>query len=1760
MSNSKDYNSLFLFSPLPNWVYDVNTFEILDVNQSAIDHYGYNRDEFISMTIKDLRPKSEIPKVIAAHSNIETLRGNIYFGIYTHQKKDGTLIRVEINGHHVDFQGRKCIMVICQDVTEREKQFHELKETSLRLEAASEIANLGYWRIAMDTNSLTWSEKVYAIWETKKEEFELNFNKVLETIHPDDREAFEREQELAFSGQKELNHFHRIILSDGKIKWVHQIGRLNKNKYGEPISLEGTVQDITSQKQEEQRLKLLESVITNTNDAILITEAEPFDEPGPKIIHVNEAFTKMTGYSAEEVIGKSPRILQGPNSDRKELARLGKALRNWESCEITTINYKKNGEPFWINIAVSPVSDEKGCYTHWIAIEREVTEQKNRELENELLSQISQEFSLGDNLKRVAPKVCKSIGNFGEFDFVELWIPNLENTEIQLFSHFQGSSRGKKFQRLTKEIEAFPKQVGLPGKVWEENTLKLWPEIHKDENFVRKGAAKMAGIKTALGVPLIYEKKTVGVFVIGSCQDHTYLKNFTSILKKFEQVLGPEIHRKKLESDLNHLYDSIPDLICMADFKGRFLKINQAGCNILGYTEEELLYHSYEEFIHPEDKGPSYQELMKLVGGQKVFQFETRFIRKNGRIIWLSWTCNSEVKEGLIYASAKDISKEKKLNELNKQASSLARIGSWEIDLIQNQVYWTEMVHELHETDPEKFTPDLEKGINFYREDFRSLVQESIAGGMKGKPFSFEAVLITAQNNERWVKAIGNPEFIEGNCIRIFGSFQDIHERKTFELALQESEIKFRSIFEIASLGIAQVSPADGQILLVNSYYETITGYSVEELLQMKFTALTHPNDRMRDWELFSRAAKGEIEYRNEKRYIRKDGKIVWVRIHLAFIRDEKGKPVKTVAICENITDRKNMESRLKNLSDNVPGVVFQYVIHPNGEDKLKYVSKGAKSIWGIEPEDAMTHNHLVWDRIKAGGDLELVTKSISESIEKRNRWTAQWRYPLPSGEIRIHIGHGSPEFLGDGTVIFNSMILDITEEKRTEDLLNQATSMARIGSWELDLINQDGDAMYWSPITKEIFGVEDTYNPTLTGGFEFYTEDSKRRIQDSVERLIQKGLEFDEELLLIRADGEKRWARCIGKGEWLQGQCVRIFGSFQDIHISKLLEIQIREILGSISDAFYAVDHNWNFIYFNKEAEKLLLKTSKDVLGKNIWEEFAPAKDTILEKVYHRVMGTEIAETLEYLYPGDDSWYEINVYPSNGGLSAYFKNIDERKKAEQELQKAYAEKKQILESIGDAFYALDKDWKVTYWNRKAEELIGIKREEILGYNLWEKFPEAKNIEFFRQYQKAFEEQEPVSFQEYFPPFDQWYEANGYPSPEGISVFFRDITIQKKAEKQILEANERFEIVTKVTTDAIWDWDIQNQVLTRAEGFEKLFGYPVEKKMRENEFWKDNFHPEDLPAIQNSLKKCLEDPSIKVWDHKYRIIHNNGAIKTVLDKGLIIRDKSGIPLRMVGAITDISERIQYERELKELNLILEEHIREIQLTNEELEQFAFIASHDLQEPLRMISSFLNLLEKKYGNQLEEKALQYIHFATDGAKRMKQTILDLLEYSRAGKSSHESEWIDLNEVISEYRILRRTIIQEKGVQIKVDKFPIVKNFKAPLVQIFHCLIDNAIKYSKDGVNPRVHLLVKEEKEYWIFEIRDNGIGIDPKFFDKIFVIFQRLHNKDRYSGTGIGLAIAKKHVEFIGGKIWLDSSPGEGSTFYFTLPKNEILDL
>jgi PAS domain S-box-containing protein len=259
----------------------------------------------------------------------------------------------------------------------------------------------------------------------------------------------------------------------------------------------------------------------------------------------------------------------------------------------------------------------------------------------------------------------------------------------------------------------------------------------------------------------------------------------------------------------------------------------------------------------------------------------------------------------------------------------------------------------------------------------------------------------------------------------------------------------------------------------------------------------------------------------------------------------------------------------------------------------------------------------------------------------------------------------------------------------------------------------------------------------------------------------------------------------------------------------------------------------------------------------------------------------------------------------------------------------------------------------------------------------------------------------------------------------------------------------------------------------------------------------------------------------------------------------LIEDASRQPAAFLIVARDVTERKRMEQRL-------DSTLADLQRSNAELEQFAYIASHDLQEPLRMITSYVQIIEEDYTGKLDADADEYIAFTVDGAKRMQTLIDDLLAYSRVGTRGEPFMPTSMNRVLSEAIANLEVAIEESHAVVTHDQLPTVLGDESQLIQLFQNLLGNAIKFRGDDA-PMIHVGVEETKDGWVFSVRDNGIGIDIQYAERIFTVFQRLHARDDYPGTGIGLAVVKKIVERHGGRIWVESEPAQGSTFYFTLP-------
>jgi PAS domain S-box-containing protein len=383
-------------------------------------------------------------------------------------------------------------------------------------------------------------------------------------------------------------------------------------------------------------------------------------------------------------------------------------------------------------------------------------------------------------------------------------------------------------------------------------------------------------------------------------------------------------------------------------------------------------------------------------------------------------------------------------------------------------------------------------------------------------------------------------------------------------------------------------------------------------------------------------------------------------------------------------------------------------------------------------------------------------------------------------------------------------------------------------------------------------------------------------------------------------------------------------------------------------------------------------------------------------------------------------------------------------------------------------------------------------------------------------------------------------DAEGKPLYE-IAVY-DDISVQRDTEARLKESEARFRQTFELAASGICHV-VDGRFVRVNRSLCEILGYREKELLGRHV--KDVSHPEDRDVTDADLAR-IRSGELDQARFEKRYLRRDGSVVWCDLAIAQVRDMFGMPLYEIAVFDDITERKKSEAALQAAH-------EELKRSNAELEQFAYVASHDLQEPLRMVASYTQLLGRRYEAKLDQDAREFMAYIVDGATRMKQLIEDLLAYSRVGTKRQEFKPVALEAPLRRALFNLRAAIEEAGAAVTYDPLPTVHGDEVQLGQLLQNLVGNALKFRSDSV-PRIHLAVMDTPGEFQIEVRDNGIGIEPQYYERIFMVFQRLHNKGEYPGTGIGLAICKKVVERHGGRIWVESRAGEGSSFFFTLPK------
>jgi len=636
------------------------------------------------------------------------------------------------------------------------------------------------------------------------------------------------------------------------------------------------------------------------------------------------------------------------------------------------------------------------------------------------------------------------------------------------------------------------------------------------------------------------------------------------------------------------------------------------------------------------------------------------------------------------------------------------------------------------------------------------------------------------------------------------------------------------------------------------------------------------------------------------------------------------------------------------------------------------------------------------------------------------------------------------------------------------------------------------------------------------------------------------------------------------------------LVGAILDVTARKHAEAALRDseerwraTVDSASEGMLIYNRSLAIVSANRAAERILGLAQAELIGKPgftsmlpcIDEDGAPlASEARPTRITIRTGTPQTGRVIGIKRPdGAVTWLSVNTAflrradeADYYGLVSTVSDITAQHDAERRLKESEQRFRRTFELAGSGMAHIGMDRRFTRVNRRLCEILGYSEEELLQLTgrqishpedldiINEQRPrlykgEIDRIELEKRYLRK-------DGSVVWVHFTMTVERDAKGAPLYEIAVYEDITQQLETQLRLRESEARFRQTFELAASGIGH--VRDGRFVRVNrSLCEIFGYAEGELLGRHV--KELSHPEDRD-ISDAPRERIRRGEAESARFEKRYLRADGAVIWCEVAVALVRDVYGVPQYEVAIFDEVTDRKKAEARLREAH-------EELKRSNAELEQFAYVASHDLQEPLRMVASYAQLLGRRYEAKLDGDAREFMAYIVDGASRMKQLIEDLLAYSRVGTKGAEFKRVNAEDALKRALFNLRVAIQEAGAVVTNDPLPTLSGDEVQLGQLLQNLMSNALKFRSDSV-PRIHIGVTESAKEYTFEVRDNGIGIEPQYYERIFMVFQRLHNKGEYPGTGIGLAICKKVVERHGGRIWVESRPGAGSSFYFTLPK------
>lgn len=638
-------------------------------------------------------------------------------------------------------------------------------------------------------------------------------------------------------------------------------------------------------------------------------------------------------------------------------------------------------------------------------------------------------------------------------------------------------------------------------------------------------------------------------------------------------------------------------------------------------------------------------------------------------------------------------------------------------------------------------------------------------------------------------------------------------------------------------------------------------------------------------------------------------------------------------------------------------------------------------------------------------------------------------------------------------------------------------------------------------------------------------------------------------------------------------------------LHVNMAIDVLDREksfrtLAQNSPDMIVRHGKDFRYQYANPMVEKLTGKKPEEVIGRSYWEMGIPGHlCRLFDKSLALVFATKLLQHIEYTLQTDR---EIHVYSrlvpefdESGevvSVMAIATDITERKSAESALEYQKTLLETVTQNTTLALFMLDEERRCVYMNEAAEHMTGFSFEEIKGknlhYQIHKTYPDGTHYPIEKcPFVCASPKTEQVEGEEVFIHKNGSYFNVAYTaSPiiingelHGRVLEVKDITEEKKKEQALRESENRFQQMANTLPLVVWTASPQGSLTYISNQWEENFGNPIAESLGMG--WVKFVHPDDIKRAAKKWEHSVR--TRENYEIDLRVLHKNEGYRWLLVRAVSICNSHGAIVNWYGSNTDIEEKKKAEEILEQK---VKERTTELEQRNKELEQFTYVSHHDLQEPLRKIMMFSGMVESEAVDKLSNTAQIRLRKVTESARRMSKALRDVLDFASLNKEEQFSQ-VDLNDTIAAVQTDLELAIQDKNATLTVAPLPIIKAIPVQMHQLFYNLVNNALKFSKAGLSPDITIswqkiagdsVAKQynldiAKDYCQITVRDNGIGFNNYAAEKIFGLFQRLHSKQEYAGTGIGLAMAQKVVQNHGGRIWAESEPGIGSTFTILLP-------